>query len=69
MAREDHGIVTVTRHGKDYTGSWTITGKLITVSHPILGVKSTQISQSREEPEGLARIMLGDLISQNQPRR
>jgi hypothetical protein len=69
MAGKDHGTVTVTSHGKEYAGSWVITGKLITVSHPTLGVKSTQIGGSAAAPESLARIMLGELISGSQPRR
>jgi hypothetical protein len=69
MARKDHGTVTATRHGKQYTGDWMITGKLITVSHPSLGAKSTQIGGSRQAPESLAQIMLGELITENQPRR
>ena len=69
MARKDHGTVTATRHGRQYTGDWMIAGKLITVSHPLLGVKSTQIGGSRQAPESLAQIMLGELITENQPRR
>jgi hypothetical protein len=69
MARKDNGTVTVLRHGKEHVGSWAITGKLITVSHPTLGVKSTQIGGLAAVPESLARIMLGELISQSQPRR
>jgi hypothetical protein len=67
-ARRDHGTVTATRHGKQYTGDWIITGQLITVSHSQLGAKSTQIGGSRMAPESLAQIMLGELISENEPR-
>ena len=66
MARKDHGTVTATRHGKQYTGSWVVTGRLITVSHPNLGAKSTQLGGSVGAPESLARVMLGELISENE---
>jgi hypothetical protein len=67
--RKDHGAVTVTRDGRRYTGNWMVTGRLITVSHPELGSKSTQLGGSAAAPESLAGIMLGELITENQPRR
>ena len=68
MARKDHGTVTVTRYGKQYKGGWLITGRLLTVSHFELGVKTTQVGGSARSPQGLATIMLGELISDNEPQ-
>jgi hypothetical protein len=65
MARKDHGTITAARHGKQYTGSWVVTGRMITVSHPTLGARSTQLGGSAGAPESLARIMLGELISEH----
>lgn len=69
MARKDHGTVTATRNGKQYSGSWVVTGRMITVSHPALGAKTTQLGGSTGAPESLAKIMLGELISDNDPSR
>jgi hypothetical protein len=67
MATKNHGTITVSRNGKKYTGHWMVTTWQITVSHPELGEpKTTQIGGSAESPEGLARIMLGELISENE---
>jgi hypothetical protein len=67
--RKDHGTVGATRHGKLYMGKWVVTGKMITVSHPDLGEKSTQLGGSVGSPQSLAKIMLGELISDNEPSK
>ena len=65
MARKDHETVTATRNGKQYSGSWLVTGRMITVSHFELGAKTTQLGGSVGAPESLAVIMLGELISEH----
>jgi hypothetical protein len=69
MATKDHGKIMVCRHGKKYTGHWMVSTWRITVSHPQLGEKTTQIGGSKESPELLARIVLGELISENESHK
>jgi hypothetical protein len=61
MSRRDSGTVKLARDGVEYAGRWSISKGLITVS---LGFEkeTTQVGGSAEVPEGLARMILGELI-------
>jgi hypothetical protein len=53
--------IEIKRDSKTYSGSYRIDGDLITVSY--LGrTQTTQLGGSASAPEGLARIMLGELV-------
>ena len=52
--------VRIERNGIAYDGSYTVSGPMITVSSPVLGSKTTQISGT--SPEALAKIILTDLL-------
>jgi hypothetical protein len=56
IARAAH----IERNGTTYDGTYSINGPMITVSSPILGSKTTQLSAS--SPEALAKIILTELL-------
>lgn len=61
MAKRNLGTVEISRAGIEYLGIYTIFGDTITVT---LGSKQkiTHVGGSAERPEGLARVMLGELV-------
>ena len=51
--------------GKTYTGRYEIQGKMIEVSYG-WRTKKTQLGGSAGNPTGLARIMIGELVREEQ---
>lgn len=70
MKARSQSEVTVEREGNTYRGTWTIARGMITVSHPVLGSKTTQVggSDTPEAAQALAKVMLGELITEAESR-
>jgi hypothetical protein len=64
----DRGTVNLARDGVAYVGDYFVERGLITVSLRGGGSKTTQVGGSASVPDGLARLMLGDLITELQSR-
>jgi hypothetical protein len=52
--------VRIVRNGIAYDGSYVVSGPMITVSSPVLGSKTMQISGT--SPEALAKIILTEML-------
>lgn len=57
------GEVTVTRNGRTHTANWGISSGMVSVWHPLLGSKSTQIGgHAAGGEEAIARLLFTELV-------
>ncbi len=64
MPRKDRGTVNVERDGRTFAGEWRIEKGLITVHFGPSTHKTTQLGGFAEAPESLARVLLGELVTE-----
>ncbi len=58
--------LTITRGGKTYVGQWILDDEVVTVWLGSIGPRSTHLGTQR--PEGLARLLLNELIDDAEVR-
>jgi len=58
------GAITVDRAGKRFHGEWRLENGMLRVSSPELGFKETRSGAVRGGLEGLARVLLDELVAE-----